>query len=57
MAPAPHRSVIDPRSRRLPDSRLGVSGDDERDQEESARSYLAEHGRWPDEDDRQGGHP
>jgi hypothetical protein len=31
--------------------RLGVSGDDERDREESARAYLAEHGRWPDEDE------
>jgi len=30
--------------------RLGVSGDDERDREDAARSYLAEHGRWPDED-------
>jgi hypothetical protein len=32
--------------------RLGVSGDDERDQEDAARSYLAEHGRWPDDDSR-----
>ena len=32
--------------------RLGVSGDDERDKEEAARAYLAEHGHWPDEDDR-----
>jgi len=99
-----HRSVLDPRSSRLPDSRvarfirhglpaivcliglvigaiegfsgtgldamfaflgagssiwlinwlwrLGVSGDDERDEENAARSYLAEHGRWPDEEGR-----
>jgi len=32
--------------------RLGVSGDDERDEENAARSYLAEHGHWPDEDER-----
>lgn len=32
--------------------RLGVSGDDERDREEAARAYLAEHGHWPDEEDR-----
>lgn len=30
--------------------RLGVSGDDERDREEHARRYLAEHGRWPEDD-------
>lgn len=29
--------------------RIGVSGDRERDQEEAARAYLDEHGRWPDE--------
>lgn len=29
--------------------RLGISGDRERDQEEQARRFLAEHGRWPDE--------
>ncbi len=32
--------------------RLGVSGDDERDQEDAARLYFAEHGHWPDEDGR-----
>ena len=32
--------------------RLGVSGDDERDEEDAARLYLQEHGRWPDEDSR-----
>ena len=29
--------------------RLGVSGDRERDEEEAAREYFDEHGRWPDE--------
>jgi hypothetical protein len=29
--------------------RAGVKGDEERDREEAARDYLAEHGRWPDE--------
>jgi hypothetical protein len=29
--------------------RMGVSGDEERDEEAEARKYLAEHGRWPDE--------
>ena len=33
--------------------RLGVSGDDDRDREEAARAYLAEHGHWPDEDQDQ----
>jgi uncharacterized membrane protein YccC len=28
---------------------LGVQGDKERDREEAARQYLAEHGHWPDE--------
>jgi len=28
--------------------RVGVSGDRERDEEEAAREYLDEHGRWPD---------
>ena len=32
--------------------RIGVSGDRERDQEERARRFLAEHGRWPDESER-----
>ena len=30
--------------------REGVRGDRERDAEEAAREYYAEHGRWPDED-------
>jgi hypothetical protein len=30
--------------------RVGVSGDKERDEEEAAREYLDEHGRWPDDD-------
>jgi hypothetical protein len=29
--------------------RVGVSGDRERDEEEAARVYFDEHGRWPDE--------
>jgi hypothetical protein len=29
--------------------RVGVSGDHERDDEEAARVYFDEHGRWPDE--------
>jgi hypothetical protein len=29
--------------------RVGVSGDRERDDEEAARTYFDEHGRWPDE--------
>ena len=29
--------------------RIGVSGDRERDEEEAARDYFDEHGRWPDE--------
>jgi hypothetical protein len=29
--------------------RLGARGDRERDDEEAARAYLAEHGHWPDE--------
>jgi hypothetical protein len=28
---------------------LGAQGDKERDREEAARQYLAEHGHWPDE--------
>ena len=28
--------------------RLGVSGDQEREQEEQARRYLEEHGEWPE---------
>jgi len=30
--------------------RVGVSGDRERDEEEAARVYFDEHGRWPDEE-------
>jgi len=29
--------------------RLGVSGDRARDEEEEARRYFDQHGRWPDE--------
>ncbi len=29
--------------------RIGVAGDLERDDEEAARVYYDEHGRWPDE--------
>lgn len=29
--------------------RMGVSGDRSRDQEDEARAYFAEHGRWPDD--------
>jgi hypothetical protein len=29
--------------------RIGARGDRERDDEEAAREYLAEHGHWPDE--------
>jgi len=31
--------------------RVGVSGERDRDAEDRARAYFAEHGRWPDEDD------
>lgn len=31
--------------------RVGVRGDRERDVEDRARAYFAEHGRWPDEDE------
>lgn len=30
---------------------MGVSGEREREDEEAARRYLAEHGRWPPDDD------
>jgi hypothetical protein len=30
--------------------RFGAKGDEEREREEAAREYLAEHGRWPDEE-------
>jgi len=29
--------------------RYGARGDEERDAEDAAREYYAEHGRWPDE--------
>jgi hypothetical protein len=29
--------------------RIGARGDAERDQEDAARAYFTEHGRWPDE--------
>jgi hypothetical protein len=35
--------------------RMGVSGDVEREREENAREYLAEHGRWPDQEERPAG--
>lgn len=31
--------------------RVGVKGEGEREQEEAARAYYAEHGRWPEEPD------
>jgi hypothetical protein len=30
--------------------RFGAKGDEEREREEAAREYLAEHGHWPDEE-------
>jgi hypothetical protein len=30
--------------------RIGVSGDRDRDAEDRARAYFAQHGRWPDEE-------
>jgi hypothetical protein len=30
--------------------RFGAKGDEERTREEAAREYMAQHGRWPDED-------
>ena len=35
--------------------RIGVSGDIDRDREDRAREYLAEHGRWPDQEERPAG--
>ncbi len=35
--------------------RVGVTGDQERDEEEDARSYFATHGHWPGEDGGSGG--
>jgi hypothetical protein len=37
--------------------RVGVSGERERDEEDEARAYLAEHGHWPDEEPRSQGGP
>jgi hypothetical protein len=31
--------------------RVGVQGEAEREREDEARAYYAEHGRWPDEGD------
>jgi hypothetical protein len=31
--------------------RVGVQGETEREREDDARAYYAEHGRWPDEGD------
>jgi hypothetical protein len=31
--------------------RIGVRGDRDRDVEDRARAYFAEHGRWPEDDD------
>jgi hypothetical protein len=30
--------------------RIGVQGERDRDKEDEARAYLAEHGHWPDEE-------
>ena len=30
--------------------RFGAKGDEEREREEAARDYLAEHGHWPDDE-------
>jgi hypothetical protein len=35
--------------------RLGVEGDREREREEAARRYLAEHGEWPEDEPAQRG--
>ena len=32
--------------------RIGAQGDREREKEEAAREYMAEHGHWPDEKPR-----
>jgi hypothetical protein len=32
--------------------RIGAKGDREREQEDAAREYMAEHGHWPDEKGR-----
>jgi hypothetical protein len=33
--------------------RIGVQGESERDAEDAARAYYAEHGRWPPEGDEE----
>jgi hypothetical protein len=30
--------------------RFGAKGDEERDREDAAREYFAQHGRWPDDE-------
>lgn len=35
--------------------RIGVQGEREREQEEDAREYYAEHGVWPDQEQAGGG--
>jgi hypothetical protein len=35
--------------------RIGIAGNLDRDDEEAARQYLAEHGHWPDEPGRDPG--
>jgi hypothetical protein len=37
--------------------RVGVRGDRERDAEDRARAYFADHGHWPDEDEAPTGDP
>jgi hypothetical protein len=37
--------------------RVGVTGDRERDDEDRARAYFAEHGRWPDDPPPDGAQP
>jgi hypothetical protein len=32
--------------------RVGIVGDRDRDEEDAARAYFDEHGRWPDEEPR-----
>jgi hypothetical protein len=37
--------------------RVGVEGDREREEEDRARDYFAQHGRWPDDPPRASGAP
>lgn len=37
--------------------RVGIAGDKERDEEDEARAYFDEHGRWPDEEPPAGSGP